>query len=84
MLTQALTLTLHLKCPNQHILCPWTSWKSGRFVRARKCCSYLQYELHLLLRARLAEDIAKSAEALFSLVGLLDARPPRLETLQLV
>ena len=27
----------------------------------------------------LAEDIAKSAEALFSLVGLLDARPPRLE-----
>ena len=57
MLTQALTLTLHLKWPNQHILCPWTSWKFGYFVRARKCCSYLQYELHLLLRARLAEDI---------------------------
>ena len=58
MLTQALTLTLHLKCPNQHILCPWTSWESGRFLRARKC-SYLQYELQLLLllRARLAKDI---------------------------
>ena len=58
MLTQALTLTLHLKWPNQHILCPWTSWESGRFLRARKC-SYLQYELHLLLllRARLAKDI---------------------------
>ena len=32
-----------------------------------------------LIRAMLAEDIAKSAEALFSSVGLLNARPPRLE-----
>ena len=43
MLTQALTLTLHLKCPNKHILCPWTSWKSGHFVRASNYCCYLRW-----------------------------------------